>query len=66
MSPPPLFDGDVEVFDAGERLLNVGQLVIVGGEERLCAQTLAVGGVFQHGAGDGHAVEGRGAAADLV
>ena len=40
--------------------------MIVGGEQGLGPQLFRVGAVFQHGPGNGHAVEGRGAPADLV
>ena len=38
----------------------------MGGEERFRAEPFAVGAELKHRAGDAHAVEGRGAAADLV
>lgn len=63
---PALFDGDVVVFHARERALQLGELVVVGGEERFRAEPFAVGAELEHRAGDAHAVEGRGAAADLV
>ena len=47
-------------------LLQLRQLVVVGGKEGLGPQFFGVGGVFQHGAGNGHAVKGGGAASDLV
>ena len=43
------------------------QLVVMGGEEGLAAEALGrVGDVLHHGPGDAHAVESRGAAADLI
>ena len=62
-----LFDRDVVVFYALHGAFQLGQLVVVGGEQGLAAQPL--GGVcdmLHHGAGDAHAVKGGGAAADLV
>ena len=38
----------------------------MGGKERLCAKSLFVCGIFQHGARNAHAVVGRGSAANLV
>ena len=40
--------------------------MVVGGKEGLAPQAAFVGAVFQHRAGDGHAVVGAGAPADLV
>ena len=40
--------------------------MVVRGEHRLRAELFRVGAVLEHRAGDGHAVVGRGAAADLV
>ena len=59
-------DLDGVVFDAGEGGGEVGELVVVGGEE---GAGFALGGVvevFDDGPGDGDAVEGGGAAADFV
>lgn len=42
------------------------ELVVVGGEEGLRGESGAVVEVLDDGAGDGHAVVGTGAAADLV
>ena len=62
-----LFDRNIVVFYALHGAFQLGQLVVVGGEQGLAAQPL--GGVcdmLHHGAGNAHAVKGRGAAADLV
>ncbi len=61
---PPLSDGDVEVADAaGHALFEVGEFVVVRGEEGARA---FVAEVFGDGPGEAEAVEGRGAAADFV
>ena len=57
-------DGDVGVFEAGLGVLEVGEFVVVGGEEGAAAD--AVVQVLGDGPGEGDAVEGAGAAADLV
>ena len=62
----PCADGDVIVADAGQLALQRRQLVIVGGEQGLGPQLFRVGAVLQHRPGNGHAVKGRGAPADLV
>ena len=59
-------DEDVVIFDAGEGEGDVGQLVIVGGEQGFGFDAGIVVQVFRHGPGDGNAVEGGGAAADFV
>ena len=60
----PGVDSHVIVPDVGQLLLQRRQLVVVGGEQRLGLQLS--GAVLQHRPGDGHAVEGGGAPADLV
>ena len=47
---------DVEVAQARQRLGQLGQLVVVRGEEGLGAQARVVVYVFEDGAGDGEAV----------
>jgi hypothetical protein len=60
----PFADGDVEVFHAAETRGEVGQLVVVRGEERAAAD---VGGdVLGDGPGEREAVQRARAAADLV
>ena len=61
-----LLDGDTVVVHAVYGALQLGQLVIVGGEQGLGPQLLGVGAVFQHRPGNGHAVKGGGAPTDLV
>src|SRR5205085_10479927 len=61
-----LRDLDVEVAQARERLGQLGQLVVVRGEEGLGAQTRVVVYVFEDGAGDGEAVVCGSAAPKLV
>ena len=63
---PPLFYGNVVVFYIGEPGFHGGKLVVVGGEQGLGPQLPGIGGEFQHGPGDAHAVIGGGASADLV
>ena len=58
--------GDVEVLDARERPGQIGELVVVGGEQRLGAERGVVVDVLGHGAGDGEAVVGARASSDLV
>ena len=58
--------GDVVVAHARQHARQLGQLVVVGGEERLRAAARVVVQVFDDGAGDGQAVVGAGAAPDLV
>ena len=60
----PLAHGDVVILDAGPGHLEFGEFVVMGGEERPRAD--AVVQVFRDAPRDGQAVEGRGAAADLV
>ena len=57
---------DIIVAHTGDRPLERGELVVVRGEHRLCAELSRVGAVFEHRAGDGHAVVGGRAAPDLV
>ena len=59
-------DDDVEVDDAGQRVGQVGQLVVVRGEDRLRPRPRVRREVLGDGPGEAQAVEGRGAAADLV
>jgi len=40
--------------------------MIVRGKERLCADALFISGIFQNGAGNGHAVKCRRTASDLI
>ena len=54
----------VEVAGVGQPLRQLHQLVIVGGEHRLAADPIVQ--VLADRPGDGHAVVGAGAAADLV
>ena len=62
-----LFDRDVVVFHALHGAFQLGQLVVVGGEQGLAAQSFGrVCDMLHHGAGNAHAVKGGGAAADLV
>ena len=62
-----LLDGrGVEVVDAGEQVGHGGELVVVGGEDGAGAQARVVVQVLDHGAGDGDAVVGAGAAANFV
>ena len=60
----PLAHGHVEVLHAGKRFLQVGQLVVVRGEQRAAADVLVQ--VLDHRPGQRHAVVGARAAADLV
>ena len=55
---------DVDVFHAGQQVGQLGELVIMGGEERARAGVRLQ--VLDHGPGDGEAVEGGRAAADFV
>ena len=48
------------------RALERGQLMVMGRKHRLRAELFLIRAVLQHGAGDGHAVVGGGAAAYLV
>ena len=60
----PLADGDVAVHDGFAGVGEVGELVVVGGEEGAAFHLVVE--VLGDGPGDGEAVEGGGAAADLV
>ena len=53
-------------MDPLQLLLHGGELVVVGGKQGLGPQLFGLGAVFQHRPGDGHAVIGGGAPADLV
>ena len=57
-------DRDTVVVDAVQPSLELGELVVMGGEEGLRPNDLR--DVLDHGPGDAEAVEGRGTAADLV
>ena len=57
---------DVEVDDAGQRVGQVGELVIVRREERLRPRASVRGQMLGDGPGEAQAVERGGAAADLV
>ncbi len=61
---PGFAHGHVEVAGVGQPLRELHQLVIVGGEHRLAADPVVQ--VLADRPGDGHAVVGAGAAADLV
>src|SRR4029450_10328646 len=61
----PLARRDVQVADAGDVGREVDELVVVRGEDRL-GRGVATGEVLGDGPGDREAVEGGGAAADLV
>ncbi len=58
--------GYVIVDYVGQPLRQIGQLVIVGGEEGLGPQGGVIVDVLHHGPGDGHAIVGAGAPPDLV
>ena len=60
----PLLHGDVEVADAGELFFEIGQFVVVRGEES--AATDRVVDVLDDAPGERQAVVGAGAAADFV
>ena len=63
----PLFDGDGVVFEAVEGFRELCEFVVVGGEEGAGSVGIDIGvEVLDHGPGDGEAVVGAGAAADLV
>src|SRR5438093_6116918 len=62
----PLAGGDVKVADAGEVRGEVGELVVVGGEDRLAARHRVARDLLGDRPGDRKAVEGGGPAADLV
>ena len=59
-------DDDVAVDDAGQRVGEIGQLVVVRGEQRLRPRRRVRREVLGDRPGDAQAVEGRRAAADLV
>ena len=61
-----LFYHDIIVFYAVHAALQLAKFVIMGGKQRAGAQFFLIGHIFQHRSGDGHAVKGGGAAADLV
>ena len=61
---PPGLDGDIIVLHPREGVLQGGELVVMGGKEGLGPQLQRA--VLQHRPGDGHAVKGAGAPADLV
>ena len=54
----------VDVFDRGEKIGEFGEFVVVGSEESAGAGVFLQ--MFDDGPGDGEAVEGGGATADLV
>ena len=58
--------GHVVVLDARQDVLQLGQLVVVGGEQRSAAEPRLVVQVLDHRARDRHAVVGARAAPDLV
>ena len=60
----PGVDGHVVVPHVGQFLLQRGQLMIMGGEQRLGLQL--PGAVLQHRPGNGHSVECRRTPADLI
>src|SRR5260370_3860699 len=57
------FDGNVNVFDRGEKIAKLGQFVIVRGKEGARAGVLLK--MFDYGPSDGEAIERGGAAADF-
>ena len=59
-------DGYVIVLYAVEQLLHNGELVIVGSEQRACAELLLIGDILEHSASDAHTVVGRCTSAYLV
>ena len=61
-----LLDGDTVVVHAVYGALQLGQLVIVGGEQRLGPQEPGVADVLDHRPCDGKSVKGTGPPADLV
>ena len=62
-----LFHGNIIVFHAVQRLLQLGQFVVMGGKQRFAAQAVFLGrNMLHHSAGNAHAVKCRGSAADLV
>ena len=61
-----LLHGDIVVLDTVHQLFQRGQLVIMRCKQRPRADFFLVRDVFHHCTGDGHAVKGRGAAADLI
>ena len=61
-----LLDGNIKVFDSVDKILKHRQLVIMGGEKRLCAQLLPIRCIFQNGPRNAHSVKGRGTAPDFV
>jgi hypothetical protein len=62
----PLARRDMSVDDAGERIGEVGELVIVRGEERLRPRLRVARQDTRPRPGDAQAVEGGGAAADFI
>src|SRR5260370_32335880 len=58
------FDGDVNIFDRGEKIAKLRQFMIVRGEERARAGVLLE--VLDHGPGDGKTSECGLAAADFI
>ena len=58
------FDGDVNVFNAGEQIGELGEFVIVRGEERARARVCLQ--MLDDGPGDREAVESRRAAAHFI
>lgn len=62
----PLFYRHREIAEAGEVFFELGQLLVMRREERAGAAFGVAVEVLDHGPGDGQAVVGRGAAADLV
>ena len=63
--PAHFLHGHMEVLHAREEALQVVELVIMGGEERLGALAVFVD-VLHDAAGDGHAVEGGRASANFI
>src|SRR5260370_34749109 len=58
------FDGDVNIFDRGEKIAKLGQFVIVRGEERARAGVLLE--MLDNGPGDGKTIERGCSAADFI
>ena len=62
----PFAHQQMRIGDSRQRVGQVGELVVVRGEERLRPRLRARGEVLGHGPGDAEAIEGRRAPADLV
>ena len=60
------FYGDTVIVHAGQLSFQFRQLVIMGGKQRLGPQKPRIADVLHHRPGDGQAVEGAGASANLI